>query len=187
MHLTAKVLRPSAVRCIRPPSALGFPTQLPGEVLMAIISWKNIFCCLIYGKSAINLWKPGLFQKLFTYGCHENAQGEQMTLKTFCSSPSCTVWQKNQCLHITMAMCHTFLCSMFGKGTFDLWKKALVKSCLHMVAITLCGGNKRGQRTRVENQIHFGMHCVGKQCLGIAMATLYNNVYIYFIKTSLGR
>ena len=89
----SRACRPSAVRCIRPPEALGFPTQLPGEVLMAIISWKNIFCCLIFGKSAFNLWKPGLFQKLFTYGCHDNVQGEQMTLKTLCSSLSCTVWQ----------------------------------------------------------------------------------------------
>ena len=39
-----------------------------------------------------------------------------------------------------------------------------------MVAMTL----RKGQRTRVENRVHFGMHCVGKQCLGIAMATLYN-------------
>ena len=27
---------------------------------------------------------------------------------------------------------------------------------------------------RVENQKHFGMHCVGKQCLDITMATCYN-------------
>ena len=38
MHLTAEGCRPEAVRCIRPPEALGFPTQLPGEVLMANIS-----------------------------------------------------------------------------------------------------------------------------------------------------
>ena len=29
---------PAAVRCIRPPEVLGFPTQQPDEVLMAIIS-----------------------------------------------------------------------------------------------------------------------------------------------------
>ena len=28
-----------------------------------------------------------------------------------------------------------------------------------------------GQWKRVENRIHFGMHCVGKQCLDITMAT----------------
>ena len=27
---------------------------------------------------------------------------------------------------------------------------------------------------RVENQKHFGIHCVGKQCLDITMATCYN-------------
>ena len=40
-----------------------------------------------------------------------------------------------------------------------------------MVAMTPNEGNERGQKTRVENRVHFGMHCVGKQCLGIAMAT----------------
>ena len=38
MHLTAEGRRSEAVICIRPPEALGFPTQLPVEVLMAIIS-----------------------------------------------------------------------------------------------------------------------------------------------------
>ena len=38
MHLIADGPRPEAVRRTRPPEALGFPTQLPGEVLVAIIA-----------------------------------------------------------------------------------------------------------------------------------------------------
>ena len=115
MHLTAEGHQASreVVRYIRPPKALGFPTQLPGEVLMAIISWTHVCCCLIFGKSAFKLWKPGLFQKLFTYGCHDTG---------------------------------------------------------------------RGQRTRVENRVHFGMHCVGKQCLGIVMATWYDSHWALWLR-----
>ena len=55
MYLRAEGLRPESVRCTRPPEALGFPTQLPGEVLLATIrAWKILFsaqkaslkCCL---------------------------------------------------------------------------------------------------------------------------------------------
>ena len=38
-----------------------------------------------------------------------------------------------------------------------------------------CHDTARGQRMRVENQIHFGMPYVGKQSLDITMATWYNN------------
>ena len=38
MHLTAEGCMPEAVSCIRPPKALYFPTQLPGEILMAVIA-----------------------------------------------------------------------------------------------------------------------------------------------------
>ena len=44
MYLRAEGLRPESVRCTRPPKALGFPTQLPGEVLLATIrAWKILF------------------------------------------------------------------------------------------------------------------------------------------------
>ena len=36
VSLTVSGLRPSAVRCIRPPLAFGFPTQLPGSILIPI-------------------------------------------------------------------------------------------------------------------------------------------------------
>ena len=45
MYLRAEGLRPESVRCTRPPEALGFPTQLPGEVLLATIrAWKPVIC-----------------------------------------------------------------------------------------------------------------------------------------------
>ena len=44
MYLRAEGPRPESVRCTRPPEALGFPTQLPGEVLLATIrAWKILF------------------------------------------------------------------------------------------------------------------------------------------------
>ena len=46
------------------PSGLGFPTQLPDEV--------NLFFCSIFGKTVFNLREEGLFEKLFTNGCHDN-------------------------------------------------------------------------------------------------------------------
>ena len=95
MYLTSEGCRPEAVRYIRPPEALGFPTQLTCEVLMTIISWKTIFCWLFFGISALNLWKQGLIKNLFTYSCHDNAQGEQMRPGNTLSSPGCTVWQNH--------------------------------------------------------------------------------------------
>ena len=45
MHLTAEGRSPEAVRCIRPPEALSFPTQPPGDVLMAILNHVAIVHC----------------------------------------------------------------------------------------------------------------------------------------------
>ena len=44
-----------------------------------------------------------------------------------------------------------------------------------------CHDTTRGQRKRVENRIHLGMHCVGKQCLDITIATWYNVHYTMHI------
>ena len=87
MHLTAKGRK--ARGCEMHQTSRGY------YIMKKYILLFNIW------ESAFNLWKPGLFQKLFTYGCHDT---------------------------------------------------------------------ERGQRTRVENRVHFGMHCVRKQFLGIAMA-----------------
>ena len=47
-----------------------------------------------------------------------------------------------------------------------------MKKCLIEKLFTYgCHDTARGQQTRIENDIHFGMHCVGKQCLVITMAT----------------
>ena len=67
-----------------------------------------------------------------------------MTLKTLYSSPGCTGWQQKQCPYITRAMCLIFYVQFMEKVHLIYEKKALLKSCLHMVAMTLREGNEIG-------------------------------------------
>ena len=46
MHLTSEGCRPEAVRCIGLPDTLGFSTQPPGEVIVAILKWRYILYSL---------------------------------------------------------------------------------------------------------------------------------------------
>ena len=97
------------------------------------------------------------------------------------SSPGCTVRQNNN-IYTLLWQYFICLCLIYRKGAFDLWKRPYLKCVwlygLYMVAMTMPKGNERGQRTRVENRIYFGMHCVGKQCLDNTMATWYNNILL---------
>ena len=89
MHLTAEGLRPSTLDLPRP---LVFQ-QLPGEVLMAILS-QNLFYLFNIWENEFNLLKQVLLRKLFTYGYHDNVQEQQMRLENASFSPGCTLWQK---------------------------------------------------------------------------------------------
>ena len=80
INLTAEGLRPSASDLPRP----WVFQQLPGKVLMAILSQKHIFYLFNFWENAFNLWKQVLLRKVFTYGYHDNARQQQFVAKKQC-------------------------------------------------------------------------------------------------------
>ena len=101
IHLTPEGLRPEAVRCIRPPETLGFPIQLPGEVLMVIdvVARKKIL--FKFWKSPFNFWKQGPFKKLFKRGCYGSVRGQKICLEIILSMPQlhCVPKKKQSSAH----------------------------------------------------------------------------------------
>ena len=67
---------------------------------------------------------------------------------------------------------HTLLRQYALFSMFNLWKRYISSMKIGLIKKLFtygCHDTAQGQRKRVENGIHFGMHCVGKQCLDITM------------------
>ena len=97
-YLTDEGRRPEAVRYIASPETLSFQSHLPGEVLMIIE--KRICSSLM--KSAFNLWKQDLLERLFTYDSHDNVKRQQMRLETTLFLQALVVHVKESNLYILL-------------------------------------------------------------------------------------
>ena len=119
-------------------------------IFVYYITKRYILLLLFWGKVPLTC---GNYSSLHMVAMATRKVIEQVTLKTQNTkySPGSTVWQNNNVCPLLWQYAIFLYVQFMGKVHLIHEKTALSKRCLHMVAMTQRKGNKRWQRTRVEN------------------------------------